>query len=493
MKLNLNLDGRPRRMADVVGQKMVTETLSRQMKAGTLGSSYILEGHFGCGKTTSAYILAMFLNCENPQDGEPCGCCPSCKSIIDGENPDVVDINASKETRKDDIVAAIIDYSQYQPLGKKKVFIVDECQSLSAGAWGALLKTLEEPPEYCKYFFCTTNAEKIPAAIVSRSQKFHFSAIPEDVIADSLTAICKSYGWDCSEEVCRKLAHASNGAMRDGKKLLNMLADEGDFSDAAVARILFGDVSSHTYNVANALCRRDPEMLSKSIDGLRESGETDFSNGLKLAAKLLSDAMEVKYNKNALKNFTDDYGKMAERISGYSLKDIALACDALFKAQAPLRLQNDSVTAKVALICELDRGTNPSCGTNDGMLENTVKALTDRVFALEKKVKELSVPTVNGATVSEARSAASPDVMPKREESAVPSPIQQPKAEVKPVAAKVPVPEVKVAKPADEPASFVPVIHGPMMDDVFEEEAVSLDTIPTADGRFKKCSVEDFF
>ncbi len=100
---------------------------------------------------------------------------------------------------------------------------------------------------------------------------------------------------------------------------------------------------------------------------------------------------------------------------------------------------------------------------------------------------------MNGATVSEARSVASPDVMPKREEGAVPSPIQQPKAEVKPVAAKVPVSEVKVAKPADEPASFVPVIHGPMMADDFEEEAVSLDTIPTADGRFKKCSVEDFF
>lgn len=479
MKLNLNIDGRPRRMADVVGQKMVTETLSRQMKAGALAQMYILEGHFGCGKTTSANILAMYANCESPVDGEPCGCCESCRSIMNGSSMDVVDINASKETRKDDIVAAIIDSAQYRPLGKKKVFIIDECQSLSAGAWGALLKLLEEPPEYVMFLFCTTNAEKIPAAILSRGQKYHFSAIPENVIAESLSAICKNYGWNCSEDVCRKLAHASNGAMRDGKKLLNMLADEEDFSDAAVARILFGDVSSHTYNVANALCRRNPETLSAAIDELRKGGETDFGNALRLVAKLLSDAMEVKYNKEALKNFTADYGAMTQKLAESSLKDIAAACDMLYKAQAPLRLQNDAVTAKVALICEMDRGTsNASCGTN-GVLEDAVRKLTDRVFALEKKVQELSIPS-------------------SRETNVVPQPaIPQPKAPVVPKVEHAPVKEPVVPKvaPVKEEASsvgaFVPVIHAPVMDQEFEE-APTLENL-SSEGRFKKVSVEDFF
>lgn len=405
--MNLNIQERPRKLANVVGQSMVTETLKRQMIAGTVGPAYIFEGHFGCGKTTTANILAMYLNCEDPQDGEPCCECSTCKAIMNGAFQDVIDINASKETRKDDVVAGIIEASAYQPLGKKKVFIVDECQSLSSGAWGAMLKLLEEPPEYVHIFFCTTNAEKIPQAILSRCQKFHFGAIPEKTIAEELFKISNAHEFGASEDVCRKIAHNANGAMRDGKKILNLLADENDFSEEAVTRILFGDIRTGHRDLALALTHSDIDAIGKAVDSIAEAGESDFGRALTVTARLLADAMEYKYNKRASENFTAQYLALVEPISDTGLSQIATACDAAFQAKKDVARQNDATMCKVGLICNLKQESgNTDVARTAPIIDETAKkeleeiigGLTARVNALEgtvaKLLEERQKPTV---------------------------------------------------------------------------------------------------
>lgn len=396
--MNLNIDYRPRKLADVVGQRHVTDTLHRQMLQNAVGNAYILEGHFGCGKTTTANILAMFANCENPQDGEPCGVCPACRSIIAGTNPDVIDINASKETRKDDVVAAIIDAADYQPMGKKKVFIVDECQSLSAGAWGAMLKLLEEPPEYVQLFFCTTNAEKIPPAIVSRCQKYHFSAIPEGTISAELVKISQTHGFPVSEAVCKKIAHASNGAMRDAKKILNLLVDENDFSDAAVTRLLFGDVSAAHAAVAKGILANDADGIGHAVDLVAKNGETDYVRALRTISRMLTDAMEIKFAPEAKENFTEQYCEWLSPLSEFPLVALAAACDCAFQAQKAVATQNDAVMCKVGLLCNLKpavpqvdvKKTAPVVDESvRNHLESLIGELTKRVNALETTVKEL--------------------------------------------------------------------------------------------------------
>lgn len=398
MGINLNIQERPRKLAYVVGQGMVTETLKRQMTAKTVGNAYIFEGHFGCGKTTTANILAMFLNCENPKDGEPCCECESCKSIMAGNHPDVIDINASKETRKDDVVQAIIEASEYRPLGKKKVFIVDECQSLSAGAWGAMLKLLEDPPEYVHIFFCTTNAEKIPQAILSRCQKFHFSAIPEPTIASELFRIAQSHNFAATEDVCRKIAHNSNGAMRDAKKILNLLADENDFSEETVTRILFGDIKTGHRDLALALTKSDIDGIGKAVDAIAE-GESDFNRALGVTSKLLTDAMELKYNQKAVPSFTEQYLELVRPLTEASLTALAAACDAVFKAKKDVARQNDATMCKVGLICNVKPVTeHTDVATAKPVLDDSVKKqleelignLTKRVSVLEATVKKLS-------------------------------------------------------------------------------------------------------
>ena len=398
MKYNLNIQERPRKLRYVVGQDMVTETLRRQMAAGSVGAAYIFEGHFGCGKTTTANILAMYLNCENPQDGEPCCECASCKSIMNGECADVIDINASKETRKDDVVQAIIEASEYQPLGKKKVFIVDECQSLSAGAWGAMLKLLEEPPEYVTIIFCTTNAEKIPAAILSRCQKFHFSAIPESVIAAELTRIAKEHQFQVTEDVCRKIAHNSNGAMRDAKKILNLLADENDFGEEAVTRILFGDIKTGHRDLALALTRTDIDGIGRGVDAIAEAGENDFARALTVTSRLLTDAMELKYNRQAAVNYTEQYLALVQPLTEASLASLAAACDAAFKAKTDVARQNDATMCKVGLICNVKQvAEHADVAEVKPVIDDSVKQkleeligqLTKRVSVLETTVQKL--------------------------------------------------------------------------------------------------------
>ena len=186
---------RSRTFDQVVGQGHVTQTLKRQVESGRLSHAYLFTGTRGTGKTSCAKLLARAVNCERPQDGNPCNACPACLGIENGSILDVLELDAASNNRVDDI-RAILDEAVYTPAAvKKRVYIVDEVHMLSAQAFNALLQILEEPPAHLMFILATTEVNKVPATIKSRCQQFAFKRIRAEDIAAHLLHVAQEEGF----------------------------------------------------------------------------------------------------------------------------------------------------------------------------------------------------------------------------------------------------------------------------------------------------------
>ena len=218
---------RPKTFSDVVGQEHITSTLKRQVAEGRLSHAYLFTGTRGTGKTTCAKILAKAVNCENPQDGDPCNACPSCLGIESGAFLDVTELDAASNNGVDN-VRALRDEAIYSPAQvKKRVYIVDEVHMLSTAAFNALLKILEEPPEHLMFVLATTELHKVPATILSRCQRFAFRRIlPRDIEA-RLEYVSRQERIDLLPDGTELLARLSDGALRDALSLLDQCAATG--------------------------------------------------------------------------------------------------------------------------------------------------------------------------------------------------------------------------------------------------------------------------
>ncbi len=215
---------RPKKFADVTGQGHVTETLRKEVATGKLGHAFLFCGPRGIGKTTSARILAKALNCEAPQEGEPCNACASCVSANEGKQLDLIEMDAATHNGVDDM-RELIDHVRFAPLGaKRKVYVLDEAHMITGPAWNALLKTLEEPPAYAFFIFATTEWHKIPATIASRCQRFEFKRIPDAELAERVKQIAKAEGLKLDGAVADLIVARADGYMRDAETLLGQLA-----------------------------------------------------------------------------------------------------------------------------------------------------------------------------------------------------------------------------------------------------------------------------
>ena len=212
---------RPQDFEDVKGQDHIVTTLKNQIKAERIGHAYLFCGTRGTGKTTVAKIFAKAVNCENPEDGSPCGKCPTCKAISEGSSMNVVELDAASNNGVDD-VRQIRDEVEYRPtMGRYKVFIIDEVHMLSKAAFNALLKTLEEPPSYVLFILATTERHMIPATIMSRCQKYDFHRIGIDTIAKRLSDLMEHENIEVDPKAIRYVAKAGDGSMRDALSLLD--------------------------------------------------------------------------------------------------------------------------------------------------------------------------------------------------------------------------------------------------------------------------------
>lgn len=212
---------RPDNFFDVKGQEHIVTTLKNQIMAGRIGHAYLFCGTRGTGKTTVAKLLAKVVNCENPVDGNPCNECRMCKGIAAQTSMNVIEIDAASNNGVDN-VREIVEEVRYSPTeGKYKVYIIDEVHMLSAGAFNALLKTIEEPPSYVIFILATTEVHKIPVTILSRCQRYDFKRITIDVITERLSELMREEGVEAEEKALRYVARVGDGSLRDALSLLD--------------------------------------------------------------------------------------------------------------------------------------------------------------------------------------------------------------------------------------------------------------------------------
>lgn len=309
---------RPLSYDDVVGQDHIVKTLKHQQKENTLSHAYLFCGTRGTGKTTTAKILSRAVNCISDSDDKPCNECPMCKSILEASNLDVVEIDAASNNSVDDI-RELRETVKYTPNESKyKIYIIDEVHMLSAGAYNALLKTLEEPPEYVIFILATTEPNKIPATILSRCQRFDFKRVSDEDLIGRMKYICSKENIEYDEDALKIIARNAKGSVRDSLSILDKCAS---FSSEKLSADLVLDLLGST----------DPEQILAFAISIIESNVSEsmklienyysWGKDLKLLVEDLIDLfrsimmVKISSNNDSLIEYSAEYSQKIDDLS----------------------------------------------------------------------------------------------------------------------------------------------------------------------------------
>ncbi len=268
---------RPQTFDTIIHQEHITTTLKNEITGDKVAHAYLFSGPHGVGKTTTARILAKSLNCKNRKadDSNPCDQCDSCKDISNSRSIDVIEIDAASQTGVDNVRENIIENAQFKPtLGKYKIFIVDEVHMLSTAAFNALLKTLEEPPQHVVFILATTDAQKLPATVVSRCQRFTFSRIPDETTKKHLLSIAKEEGVTIDDDVLNAVVRKARGGARDAVSLLDQLIGIGEkhITTASASFIMPTTTNETQITFLSHLIEKNTTAALEDIHALSEQG-----------------------------------------------------------------------------------------------------------------------------------------------------------------------------------------------------------------------------
>ena len=260
---------------EIVGQDQVINSIKYQVKNSTVSHAYIFSGTRGTGKTSTAKILARAVNCEHPIDGNPCNECETCKSILRGTNLDVVEMDAASNNGVDDI-RDLREKAFYPPsTSKYKVYIIDEVHMLSKGAFNALLKILEEPPKHLIFILATTEIERVPQTILSRTQRYSFKRISVDTISKNISEILSKEGRSIDEAGIDLIAQMADGSMRDAVSLLDRVVAVNDkqISYDRIIEVLGVTTEDTLFELATSILNSDASRIIMSVANLADDGK----------------------------------------------------------------------------------------------------------------------------------------------------------------------------------------------------------------------------
>ncbi len=356
---------RPRSFDEVYGQEHITSILKYEVANNSFSHAYLFCGSRGTGKTSCAKILAKAVNCLEPVDGSPCGKCEACRAIDTGATTDVLEMDAASNNGVDDI-RDIRDEVVYSPSNLKyRVYIIDEVHMLSASAFNALLKTLEEPPEHVVFILATTELHKLPATIISRCQRFDFRRISTTVLKDHLLRVAKSEGIELDESAALILAKQAQGGMRDAISLLDLCAGSRVRIDDELVNNTVGKMGrENVLSVVRAVAERDYETIFAAVDEIVQSSR-DITVFWQDLISVYRDLLIVKSSKNAAKylDLTDSETRaLIDIASAFTVERLSYHCsmlqDSLFAMQKANTVRR--ITAELTLVRMCDERLNNS-------------------------------------------------------------------------------------------------------------------------------------
>jgi DNA polymerase-3 subunit gamma/tau len=415
MSLALYRKYRPSTFADVIGQEHVTTPLSNALTSGQIHHAYLFSGPRGCGKTSSARIMARSLNCEKGPTPDPCGVCQSCRDLV-ANGPgslDVIELDAATHGLVDD-ARDLRDKAFFAPVQSRyKIYIIDEAHQLGPGAANALLKVVEEPPAHVLFIFATTEPEKLISTIRSRTHHYPFRLVPPAILSTHLEKVCESEGIKVAKGVIQVVVRASGGSVRDAQSILGQLlagaGKDGVTYEIAVALLGYTD-SALLDEAIDSLAASDSASLFNTVDRVVESGQDPkrFAQDLleRLRDLIIVGAVDENNSQVLVQIPTDQLDRMRTQAKLIGIANLIRSADLLATGLTQMR-----GATPPRLILELVCGQMMLPQANDA-------AVSARLEKLERGV-------ISGASITEVKAAKS--------ESAKDNVKAEPKVESKPI------------------------------------------------------------
>ena len=406
---------RPLSFSEIVGQEHITKTLKNQIIAGRVGHAYLFNGGRGTGKTSAAKILARAINCLNPIEGEPCNECEICRGAINGSLTDIVEMDAASNNSVEDIRAIREEVNFLPTKTKYRVYIIDEVHMLSTGAFNALLKTLEEPPEHVKFILATTEPQKLPATILSRCQRFDFKRISNENIIKRLNIVCQRSNIEITEEALNIIAVLSEGAMRDALSILERCIQDGEnkIDEDKIKDLVGIPKITYIHNIMESVIQYDVDKALENVDTVLQEGK-DINNLLWEIIKYVKDILVYKASKKAdlyNKEELDKIKALSEMISKERLVDLIYQLS---------ELENEIKWSTQKTIM-FQAGMIKLCSKQveiDSNIEKRVKKIEEYLKS-GKRIASQSVPIQNGTLNSGPRMVVNSNIQHNQQSKSV--------------------------------------------------------------------------
>ncbi len=371
---------RPKVFSDVYGQEHVTSTLINEIKENRISHAYLFTGSRGTGKTTCAKILAKAVNCEHNENGEPCNVCEVCKGLDSGSIYDVVEIDAASNNGVDNI-RDLREEANYTPTrGRYRVYIIDEVHMLSKGAFNALLKTLEEPPEHVIFILATTEVHMLPATILSRCQRFDFKRIQPETMALRLKEVAGFENMQLDDDAAILISRIADGGMRDALSILDQCAGRGRRIDSRLVSEVAGIAGREAlYELSDAVCNQSSGDALNVISRLHQNSY-DME---RLCVEMINHfrnfliVKTVKKSRELIICTDDEYDTIVKSTESFTLAKVIFALD-LF--QNTLTVIKGGANARIEMEMCFVKLCQPK-------LDSSPEAVLDRIASLERAVK----------------------------------------------------------------------------------------------------------